>query len=168
MNQLAVSIDCIPPPLFQTCLQHQHISKLLFHLCCCSVRAGVDHFKHGRHVEAMNEYNKALDIDTSNVEALVARGALWVYSHASHLSYSLGMITSDYQSYVGIRLFGVVLLHVYTCLVYKPNCFCFDCHMGKVFSWLYLLGVVLGTVPDIYVVTDFRSILFYCTLLVLF
>ncbi|KAJ4943936.1 hypothetical protein JOQ06_006429 [Pogonophryne albipinna] len=41
------------------------------------VRAGVDHFKHGRHVEAMNEYNKALDIDTTNVEALVARGALY-------------------------------------------------------------------------------------------
>ncbi|KAF3690599.1 Tetratricopeptide repeat protein 14 [Channa argus] len=41
------------------------------------VRAGVDHFKHGRHVEAMNEYNKALEIDTSNVEALVARGALY-------------------------------------------------------------------------------------------
>uniref|UniRef100_A0A3B4AKT9 S1 motif domain-containing protein n=1 Tax=Periophthalmus magnuspinnatus TaxID=409849 RepID=A0A3B4AKT9_9GOBI len=42
-----------------------------------SVRAGVDHFKNGRHVEAMNEYNKALDIDTNNVEALVARGALY-------------------------------------------------------------------------------------------
>nr|XP_046248018.1 tetratricopeptide repeat protein 14 isoform X2 [Scatophagus argus] len=41
------------------------------------VRAGVDHFKHSRHVEAMNEYNKALDIDTNNVEALVARGALY-------------------------------------------------------------------------------------------
>ncbi|KAM7011870.1 tetratricopeptide repeat protein 14 [Tautogolabrus adspersus] len=41
------------------------------------VRAGVNHFKHGRHVEAMNEYNKALDIDTNNVEALVARGALY-------------------------------------------------------------------------------------------
>ena len=41
-----------------------------------SVRSGVDHFKHGRHVEAMNEYNKALEIDTNNVEALVARGAL--------------------------------------------------------------------------------------------
>ncbi|XP_035509081.1 tetratricopeptide repeat protein 14 [Morone saxatilis] len=41
------------------------------------VRAGVDHFKHGRYVEAMNEYNKALDIDTNNVEALVARGALY-------------------------------------------------------------------------------------------
>ncbi|KAM7387704.1 hypothetical protein PAMP_023925 [Pampus punctatissimus] len=42
-----------------------------------SVRAGVDHFKHARHVEAMNEYNKALEIDTNNVEALVARGALY-------------------------------------------------------------------------------------------
>lgn len=53
------------------------------HVCLCtfSVRAGVDHFKNGRHVEAMNEYNKALDIDTNNVEALVARGALWVSSH---------------------------------------------------------------------------------------
>ena len=40
------------------------------------MRAGVDHFKNGRHVEAMNEYNKALDIDAKNVEALVARGAL--------------------------------------------------------------------------------------------
>lgn len=47
-------------------------------MCFSSVRAGVDHFKHGRHVEAMNEYNKALEIDISNVEALVARGALWV------------------------------------------------------------------------------------------
>ncbi|CAF91308.1 unnamed protein product, partial [Tetraodon nigroviridis] len=41
------------------------------------VRSGVDHFKHGRHVDAMNEYNKALDIDKNNVEALVARGALY-------------------------------------------------------------------------------------------
>lgn len=41
------------------------------------VRMGVDHFKNGRHVEAMNEYNKALDIDINNVEALVARGALY-------------------------------------------------------------------------------------------
>ncbi|XP_077441063.1 tetratricopeptide repeat protein 14 isoform X2 [Vanacampus margaritifer] len=41
------------------------------------VKAGVSHFKQGRHVEAMNEYNKALDIDTNNVEALVARGALY-------------------------------------------------------------------------------------------
>lgn len=49
-------------------------TNLLF--CAFSVRSGVDHFKHGRHVEAMNEYNKALDIDTNNVEALVARGAL--------------------------------------------------------------------------------------------
>ncbi|XP_052395632.1 tetratricopeptide repeat protein 14 [Carassius gibelio] len=41
------------------------------------VKAGVDHFKSGRHVDAMNEYNKALEIDTNNVEALVARGALY-------------------------------------------------------------------------------------------
>lgn len=54
------------------------VSSFFFFVCFCafSVRSGVDHFKHGRHVEAMNEYNKALDIDTNNVEALVARGAL--------------------------------------------------------------------------------------------
>lgn len=40
------------------------------------MKAGVDCFKDGRHVEAMNEYNKALEIDPQNVEALVARGAL--------------------------------------------------------------------------------------------
>ncbi|XP_078063052.1 tetratricopeptide repeat protein 14 isoform X6 [Mustelus asterias] len=41
------------------------------------VKAGVEHFKAGRHVDAMNEYNKALEIDSNNVEALVARGALY-------------------------------------------------------------------------------------------
>ncbi|XP_062901720.1 tetratricopeptide repeat protein 14 isoform X1 [Mobula hypostoma] len=41
------------------------------------VKAGVDHFKAGHHVDAMNEYNKALEIDSNNVEALVARGALY-------------------------------------------------------------------------------------------
>ncbi|XP_069831230.1 tetratricopeptide repeat protein 14 isoform X2 [Dendropsophus ebraccatus] len=40
------------------------------------VKTGVDYFKLGRHVDAMNEYNKALEIDPKNVEALVARGAL--------------------------------------------------------------------------------------------
>lgn len=44
----------------------------------------MDHFKHARHVEAMNEYNKALDIDTNNVEALVARGALLVDSYTTY------------------------------------------------------------------------------------
>nr|KAF6478724.1 tetratricopeptide repeat domain 14 [Molossus molossus] len=41
------------------------------------VKVGVDYFKVGRHVDAMNEYNKALEIDKQNVEALVARGALY-------------------------------------------------------------------------------------------
>jgi len=41
-----------------------------------SVADGVDHFKHGRTVEAMQCLNKALQVDSDNVEALVARGAL--------------------------------------------------------------------------------------------
>ncbi|XP_069753234.1 tetratricopeptide repeat protein 14 isoform X2 [Narcine bancroftii] len=41
------------------------------------VKTGVDHFKAGQYVDAMNEYNKALEIDNNNVEALVARGALY-------------------------------------------------------------------------------------------
>jgi len=43
-----------------------------------SVAAGVDHLKHGRLTEAMQMFNKALQIDSDNVEALVARGALYV------------------------------------------------------------------------------------------
>ena len=44
-----------------------------------SVAAGVDHLKHGRLTEAMQMFNKALQIDSDNVEALVARGALYVW-----------------------------------------------------------------------------------------
>lgn len=49
-------------------------------LCWNSVAEGVDHFKNGRTVEAMQMFNKALQVDGKNVEALVARGALLVYS----------------------------------------------------------------------------------------
>jgi len=41
-----------------------------------SVADGVNHFKHDRLPEAMQMFNKALQIDGDNVEALVARGAL--------------------------------------------------------------------------------------------
>nr|XP_032813818.1 tetratricopeptide repeat protein 14 [Petromyzon marinus]XP_032813819.1 tetratricopeptide repeat protein 14 [Petromyzon marinus] len=41
------------------------------------VKSGVDHFKSGQPVEAMNAYNRALEMDPTNVEALVARGALF-------------------------------------------------------------------------------------------
>ena len=40
------------------------------------VAVGVDHFKSGRHEQARQILNHALDIDPSNVEGLVARGAL--------------------------------------------------------------------------------------------
>lgn len=42
-----------------------------------SVADGIEHFKIGRHVEAFQCLNKALNIDPRNVEGLVARGALY-------------------------------------------------------------------------------------------
>jgi len=54
---------------------------VLFNLChafVISVAEGVNHFKHGRLTEAMQMFNKALQIDADNIEALVARGALYV------------------------------------------------------------------------------------------
>nr|CAD7197837.1 unnamed protein product [Timema douglasi] len=41
-----------------------------------SVAEGIEHFKSGRHSEAFQCLNKALNIDPRNVEGLVARGAL--------------------------------------------------------------------------------------------
>ena len=42
-----------------------------------SVATGVGHFKAGEHGKAMKYFDHALDIDSENVEGLVARGALW-------------------------------------------------------------------------------------------
>lgn len=41
---------------------------------------GIEHFKEGRHSEAFQCLNKALNIDPRNVEGLVARGALYANS----------------------------------------------------------------------------------------
>lgn len=40
---------------------------------------GIKYFKMGRQTEAIQYLNKALQIDETNVEALTARGALYVY-----------------------------------------------------------------------------------------
>ncbi|KAJ8917053.1 hypothetical protein NQ315_012972 [Exocentrus adspersus] len=45
-----------------------------------NVADGIDHFKAGKHVEAFQCLNKALNIDPKNVEGLVARGALYANS----------------------------------------------------------------------------------------
>ncbi|XP_076253958.1 uncharacterized protein LOC143192473 isoform X4 [Rhynchophorus ferrugineus] len=45
-----------------------------------NVADGIDHFKAGKHVEAFQCLNKALNIDPRNVEGLVARGALYANS----------------------------------------------------------------------------------------
>ncbi|GAB6028215.1 hypothetical protein CHUAL_002409 [Chamberlinius hualienensis] len=47
-----------------------------------SVKQGVDHFKAGNKVEAFQCLNKALQIDPLNVEAFVARGALYANHNA--------------------------------------------------------------------------------------
>jgi len=41
------------------------------------VTKGVEQFKKGEFQEAMNMYKTALDLDPTNVDALVARGALY-------------------------------------------------------------------------------------------
>ena len=43
------------------------------------VADGVAHFKKGEHTEAFQLLNKALKIDPENVEAFVAKGALWAF-----------------------------------------------------------------------------------------
>ncbi|XP_049822779.1 tetratricopeptide repeat protein 14 homolog isoform X3 [Aethina tumida] len=45
-----------------------------------NVADGIDHFKAGKHTEAFQCLNKALNIDPKNVEGLVARGALYANS----------------------------------------------------------------------------------------
>ncbi|KAM9224521.1 tetratricopeptide repeat protein 14 isoform 3-T3 [Dugong dugon] len=82
-----LGIDESNPPSLMRGLQSKHFSEddyasalrkkqsASWALKC--VKIGVDYFKVGRHVDAMNEYNKALEIDQQNVEALVARGALY-------------------------------------------------------------------------------------------
>lgn len=45
-----------------------------------SVADGIEHFKAGRHSEAFQCLNKALNVDPRNVEGLVARGALYANS----------------------------------------------------------------------------------------
>ena len=41
------------------------------------VSRGVEQFKKGECQQALNFYNQALDLDNENVDALVARGALY-------------------------------------------------------------------------------------------
>ncbi|XP_019619819.1 PREDICTED: tetratricopeptide repeat protein 14-like isoform X2 [Branchiostoma belcheri] len=62
-----------PQTDFAESLRQQQSSK--WALAC--VGTGVQHFKSGRHVEAMQCLEKALTFDPANVEALVVRGALY-------------------------------------------------------------------------------------------
>lgn len=58
---------------------YQLNNMLCLHTACFythSVATGVKHFKAGEHGKAMKYFDHALDIDSENVEGLVARGAL--------------------------------------------------------------------------------------------
>lgn len=57
-------------------MRQQQASKWAY----SNVADGIDHFKAGRHTEAFQCLNKALNIDPKNVEGLVARGALFANS----------------------------------------------------------------------------------------
>jgi tetratricopeptide (TPR) repeat protein len=61
------------------------------------VATGVKHFKSGNHEEALRNYNHSLEIDKDNVEALVARGALY----ANHGLYDKGI--ADFESALTIN-----------------------------------------------------------------
>lgn len=65
-----------PQQEYATELRQLQASKWAFR----SVADGIEHFKVGRHSEAFQCLNKALNIDPRNVEGLVARGALYANS----------------------------------------------------------------------------------------
>ncbi|XP_022905543.1 tetratricopeptide repeat protein 14 homolog isoform X2 [Onthophagus taurus] len=65
-----------PEPEYASELRQQQASKWAY----SNVADGIDHFKAGRHTEAFQCLNKALNIDPKNVEGLVARGALFANS----------------------------------------------------------------------------------------
>ncbi|CAG5128785.1 unnamed protein product, partial [Candidula unifasciata] len=72
----------IPENEYAEGLRKWQSQKLAYH----SVAQGVDMFKSGKFLEALQFFNRALQIDTENVEALVARGALYAnnenFNHA--------------------------------------------------------------------------------------
>ena len=47
------------------------------------VKMGIDFFHNGQTIEALQELNRALDLDPSNIDALVARGAIFANKSAS-------------------------------------------------------------------------------------
>lgn len=65
-----------PEPEYSHELRQVQASKWAYR----NVADGIDHFKAGRHSEAFQCLNKALNIDPKNVEGLVARGALYANS----------------------------------------------------------------------------------------
>ncbi|XP_064638821.1 zinc finger CCCH domain-containing protein 13-like isoform X2 [Lineus longissimus] len=85
MSKFLIEDEC--PPSFMISLKNLHIPKheyaeelrkmQSYKWSLRSVAEGVSHFKAGRFTEAMQHLNKALQIDPENVEALVARGALY-------------------------------------------------------------------------------------------
>ncbi|PIK57724.1 putative filaggrin [Apostichopus japonicus] len=65
-----------------------------------SVAKGVNFFKNGQYTEALQCFNRALEIDVDNVEAFVARGAL--YANRGNLSKALQDFGEALRSYLSL------------------------------------------------------------------
>jgi len=89
-----------------------------------SVADGVDHFKHGRLTEAMQMFNKALQIDADNVDALVARGALYVDCCAASVVYVFRADLLACLSYFVYAVCHECVYHVYHLHVCHECAFC--------------------------------------------
>ena len=66
---------------------------------------GVQLYKEGKHNEAMSLYNKALDIDSENVEAFVARGAMYVDINVEITFNSINLLSIFAFSYIYIWIY---------------------------------------------------------------
>ncbi|KAL5471477.1 hypothetical protein EMCRGX_G029597 [Ephydatia muelleri] len=105
--KLALGIVNIPQPSLLNCIRRADFSEQSYfdnlrkaQRCKWSmdnVATGVQHFKSGESKAAMRYFNHALEIDSSNVEGLVARGAL--YANSGHYEQAL----KDFQSALTIK-----------------------------------------------------------------
>lgn len=72
-NQCSSSFDNL---ISSTLILAQRISSIFGFIAYFSVAQGVKYFKDGRNTEALQCYNFAIEVENTNPDAYVARGAL--------------------------------------------------------------------------------------------